>query len=248
MERRCPGASCQISVILLVAVLLFPIVAAGQFISTNVSVMGGASGSVVGSQTITTDINWDAVLADPDPTNLYTYEISSPINIMSEDNSTILATLDELTIAVKADPYILLDFSVTTPGYATAFTFTSDELTFDALKNSQAYAYASMGISTDGASVYGGYSMKTFTTLYNGSTWTDLLQTPITGEGTFDDSAGWEALPGHVSSMQSQFKFTLTDSALASGSSYYEVIGELVPEPATIVLLSLGGLLLRKRR
>ena len=230
-------------IIVLLALLLFPVIAVGQFVTITVDAEKDGDSSVATSRIITTDIDMDDVLANP--TTEYNYR-EAGINLMS-DGGVSLGVVD-VNLTIEGDPFVLLDFSVTT-GIAVAFTFTSQLETFDALMNCQAYAYASIGVSTDGAYVYGGQSAgKAFRTLYNGTLWNDILPTPLAGQGTYDDSVGYEAIPGIVSSMQSQFKFTLTENALASGSSYYEIIGDYVPEPATIALLGLGGLLLRKRK
>lgn len=244
MKVRHLRSNYRRGIVCLVVVLLFPIIAWGQFVTVTVDAVRESDG-LVGSVTIVSPIDWGDVLAGEDPYELHSY-VEYGVPIMAGEVSLGVA---DVTVGVKADPYISLDFSVTTPANAVAYTFTSSLLSFDELTATQGYAYASIGISTDGSQLFGGQSgLKAYKALYNGLTWKDMLQTPLEGEGTFDDFVNWETMPSNVSSMQAQFKFTLEGNSLASGSSYYEVIGELVPEPATIALLACGSLLLSRRR
>jgi len=163
-----------------------------------------------------------------------------------------LAIIEGLGVTVKADPVLQLGFTVTAGDYATAFSFSSDVLMIDPeLINTQGYAYANIGISTPGAELWGGYGMEAYQALYNGSTvFAELIDaSPLTGPGSFDENTGWVVIPGSVSSMQAKWQFTLSAEGMATGSSYYEIAGDPIPEPASILLLGLGGLaLLRKRR
>jgi len=184
-------------------------------------------------------------MANPDET--YTWWMQDPMPLGSG-----LGTIESVAISVKADPVVQLGFTVTAGDYATAFSFSSDVLIADPeLINTQGYAYANIGISTPFKDLWGGYGMEAYQALYNGSNvFTELLDaSPLTGPGTFDENTGWVAIAGNVSSMQAKWQFTLDAEGMATGSSYYEIAGDPIPEPASILLLGLGGLaLLRKRR
>jgi hypothetical protein len=56
-------------------------------------------------------------------------------------------------------------------------------------------------------------------------------------------SQGWSQIAGAVNNISTQIEFTLTAWDMASGTSSFEVI----PEPATGLLLVIGLLALRRR-
>ena len=120
---------------------------------------------------------------------------------------------------------------------------------FDPLINATGYAEAQIGINS-GHTLFGGYSGgKAYKALYDGSNvFANLVSPIIAPPWSGFESYGWQAMPD-VSSMQAKFQFILSAGGMASGNSYYEITGDVIPEPASILLLGLGGLaLLRKRR
>jgi hypothetical protein len=208
---------------------------------------------IKGSVTITTNIDWDVVRAG-DLRQTYTYIHNTSEPIMSGE--TVIGRIEALKIEVKGNPFVFADFTVSTPGGNPAlFIAKSNLLTFDPLMNVTGFASGNITLPTTGKTLVGGYSLKALRTLYNGvsdlggDTFADLISTPITGSDTVsDDTGGYIPIAGNVSSMQSVFKFQLQGDASASGNAYYDIEGDLVPEPMTIALLGLGGLFIRRRR
>lgn len=230
-------------IIVLITILLAPDVANSATISLDLEINGGETGDAVGYATIYTGIDWDEVLANPD--EVYTWWMVNPLAVAAENNPTeILAILDGISITIKADPVIELGFAVTAGDYDTAFSFSSPMLTFDPMVNPEARALASVTVGPDDTLI-GAYNYEAYRSLYNDTiVFADLLDTPVGWPGG-NEATGWQQIFGTVSSMQAKWRFTVTAEGIASGTSYYEII----PEPATLLLLGLGSLaLLRKRK
>lgn len=240
MRRKHIWSTGGTAIILLIAVLYSPALA--QLIQINVDLQGGESGSTAGHATVYADIDWDDVTANPDET--YTWWMPDPLAVAAENDPTnILGIIDGVSLAIKADPIVNLGFAVTAGDYTTAFSFSSTVLAFDPLTNPQALALASVTVG-NGDTLTGGYDFKAYRSLYNGSNiFADLVDTPVGWPGG-SESSGWQQISGTVSSIQAKWQFTLTADGSASGTANYEV----VPEPSTIILLGMGGLVLLRRR
>ncbi len=228
-----------------------------KYPGTNTSVNGSV---VVGSTTVPFDIQ---ILADDwttglDPVTQLPFYKWSLTGYEIMNGSTVVATIDSLDLLVDFDPYVRLNFAVSAGSADTTFLLNSSVVSFATLNNPLAYASAGLTLTGDGdgAAVTGLYSPgKSYKAIYNGSSLfgylsnsfsVELDNTATSSERKPLASGTWETIPGSVSSIQSQFNFTLSAADSASGTSRFEV---KVPEPATICMLSLGALvLLRKRR
>jgi hypothetical protein len=231
-----------VTITILITVLCAPNVARSVPIELDLEILGGDAGTTQGYATICTDIDWDEVLANPDEE--YTWWMPTSLVVTADnDSGEILAVLDGISVSIKADPVIELGFAVTAGDYDTAFSFSSPVLTFDPMVNPQARALASVTVGPDDTLI-GAYNYEAYRSLYNDSiVFTDLVDTPVGWPGG-SESTGWQQILGTVSSMQAKWRFTVTAEGIASGTSYYEII----PEPATVLLLGLGSLVLLRKR
>lgn len=170
---------------------------------------------------------------------------------------TKLLEVNTLNGELDGDPAVSLAFSVTAGAWDTAVTITSALVGFPAITNPDAYASASITVTDNngnGATVTGLFTgMKSYEARANGAAWADLIDLVTalpndseTGKGRRPVVSGaWETIPGAVSSIQAAYRFMLTAEDSASGTSRFEVV---VPEPAVLALLAMGGLALLRRR
>ncbi len=244
MKREC---ICGIGLAFLVAALIFPVVAVGQYL---IAIDYTVSGSPCKSGTITTDLDWDIIKANPNTTYVWNFQPSDPMKIDLGGGDS--AEIDGLSMSVKADPVINFGFSVIGGQSDTTFLLASNLLPVNpVLINAQGSARAT-GVSVADGTLTGNFSGgKVFQAVYNGGTvFADLVEGPLYDGDSVTASVGSTPISGSVSSMQSVWGFTLSGgNTSASGQSRFTITGTTIPEPATIALLGLGGLsLLRKRR
>ncbi|MBL7215853.1 MAG: hypothetical protein ISS71_09275 [Phycisphaerae bacterium] len=172
------------------------------------------------------------------------------IEVRAQDNQgLVLAKLDTMDLTIAEDPMVTLGFSVTAGSLWTAFSFTSPVVSFAPLTNpvGEAGGTVSKGSSDTIFGNYpGGGGNKVFRTLYNtngagagGTVFADI----IPGDTGFEE-VGPQIINDTVSSIHIKSGFLLSPDGIASGSSAFIVE---IPEPATVCLLGLGGLLLRKK-
>ena len=170
-----------------------------------------------------------------------------------------VATFDDgaitgLTLRMNADPEVGIEFGVRAGSLATTYSILSDIAVFGELVNPTAYASAAITLtdrSPAGATITGLYSGgKTYQARYNGSSvFANLVNGfAIPSESQTNSEAmppsGSQIITGALTSIESEFNFTLSARDSASGTSTFEV----VPEPVTFVLLGLSALALRRRK
>ncbi len=172
-----------------------------------------------------------------------------------------IATVDQLTLGFDGDPGVSLQFSVAAGVSTTNFTITSAVVNFAAINNPAAYASAGItltDVDSDGATLTGQLAGgKSYEAIYNGGTaWADLVNGIVASPDTTvvsserQPGAGRQLILAALTSIQSQFKFSVTPNDMASGTSRFDV-QEAIPEPGTLFLLGtgiIGGLGYWRRR
>jgi hypothetical protein len=225
----------------LIVVLFFPTAAVSQ---SNVIINVQASGSGTFTETFVTNIDWDDVYADP--LNRKTWNLPEAYTFDFGGGHT--ATIESLSVAVKADPKVELGFSAISANGDTDFLFTSDVLNFDPLTDVTANVYASASCLKGTTISAVDFPDKLCRALYNDTEIFADVMDPFSFPGGLPAYVE-EEIAGEVSSMQLMWSLNVNSGGHATGLSEFEITGTAIPEPATILLLGLGGLaLIRKRK
>lgn len=166
-----------------------------------------------------------------------------------------IAFIEKLKFSGKADPEIGTEFGVRAGSSNTTITISSGLETFAPLTNPAGYASAGVTLTdrtpTGTATITGLYANgKINQAKYNVSTaWVNLVDSfsvsggTLTSEGFYGTPENPIIINNTLINIESNFYFILSAGDSASGTSNFTVI----PEPATIALLSLGVLALRKK-
>jgi PEP-CTERM motif len=189
----------------------------------------------------------------------FTWNLPGPVDIKGQDNETVLATINNLTINLNGDPQAFVFFGVMAGPVPTAFSISSALVAFAPILNPQAVASGQLGVTDlngNGVTATGSFAggTKAFEARYNGPTvFADLVTTPVAA-GAFGSNSANEAFPlvgttpiaGLVGNIQVEFNFLLTAGDLASGTGVFTV----TPEPSSMALAMMGvtGFVLWARR
>lgn len=175
------------------------------------------------------------------------------------------AVFNDMQIGIRQDPAVVANFNVAAGIFNTTFTVTSSLVSFPTIVNGQAIASAAISV-TDSATFgdVGSVSLtglqpgaNAFSAIFNNGgspfTFADLIPGGVFAPGAggthvyVGQSASfpaYDAVPGSVTTIQSQFAFSLSRFDRAAGTSTFEII----PAPGAAALLALGGLSLSRRR
>ena len=230
--------------------------------SAAIASLAGKIVRVEAEETISGDSGFWEILLPPSPSDPFMWSLPSPINVYSTANpSNQLGRIDSLQVKLDGDPQVILNFAVVAGNTDTNFCIQSGTVSFSPLVNPLAVASAAITVTDndgDGAVLTGlEPGIRAYEARYNGSSvYADLIQTPLIATSFSSASlsdrmppvTGFLVIPGPVSSIESEFCFTLSANDSASGTSQFTV----VPEPTTWALLGTGLIALaavaRRRR
>jgi hypothetical protein len=183
--------------------------------------------------------------------------LGGPVEIRS-DSGALLVTLNEGSAFIQEDPTVALGFAVMAGSSDIVFSVSSSTVSFPTIFGATGRASAGVTLTESDGNTAGLTGLEAGGTLfaaeYNGGTGTfaNLLEGPYTESdafGTITDTdefpdGGAFGLVGDVSDISVRWSFELTANDQASGTSVFVV----VPTPAGLTLLALGGLVSRRRR
>jgi MYXO-CTERM domain-containing protein len=166
-----------------------------------------------------------------------------------------VATLDQATLTILGDPQITLNFAMTAGSLDTTVAISSAVLSYAPFVNPDGLASAGLTLTEsngDTATLTGlGGSGNAYVASYNAPPGTifaefvpQLYVSEQYGSASDSGSTGWLPISDTVANMQAQYSFLLTAGDQASGTSVFVII----PEPAGLALLALGGLVIGRRR
>ena len=199
---------------------------------------------------------FDPQYFDPER-GLYDWSLLAPVNMMAADGS-VIATLNTANEICHEDPDVTLNFNVSAGSVDTTFTISSAILGFSPISPAEGRASASVNATDlDDNGVFlmpaGTPGTGVYSSFYNsGTTFANLLLAGASapfGSASASDAfppIGFVPIGPTVTSINSQFHFSLSSGDVAGGTSLFRV--QAIPAPGAVGLLGLAGLLVSRRR
>jgi hypothetical protein len=186
-------------------------------------------------------------------TEVFDQPVQTTVEVLNASGNCI-ATIYQADSVFEPDPVVNLHFSVLAGSSDTTFTISSAVVSFPAITNPEAVASSSLtlnDIDGNGATLTGLESGgNVYKAVYNGGvSWAYLnssysFTNPYDSqvESNRDPTSGFSCPPDTITSIQSEYQFTLSANDQASGTSTFSV--QPIPEPLTLVgvLTGLAGL------
>jgi hypothetical protein len=193
---------------------------------------------------------------------VFTEPVLTQVEVLDASNNC-LAKIDELEFTYQDDPLVNLRFSVEAGSGDTTFTINSSVVGFTPMTDPNAVASSSLTLTDvdgNGATLTGlEAGDKAYRAIYNGgASWAYLNPTysvtePFGGdvESNRQPISGLQPVVDTLTSIQSEYMFTLSANDLASGTSTFNLAAPVVPEPLSFVAVLTGlvgiGTYVRKR-
>lgn len=191
----------------------------------------------------------------PEPAREHVWRAGGPLNFPGLPPEAGAPVIRDLSLELEGDPVVSLGYSATAGGFDTTFSISSATLSFPALIDPEGSAEADVtltdtggdgAVSLDLVSPRSGIAWSEYNDV---NTFAELIGPISVSDGggfsvTADEATGVQTISGSVSKIQTGVVFKLSARDNVTGRSRFEV----VPEPATVSLVILGGVALLRRR
>lgn len=215
------------------------------------------TGAILGSQI------WQSTLTDPRAEQSWG-SLTDASSVIGSGNFGGGVAIHGVRLGWDNNPEVSSAFNVSSGLSNTTFTINSAIVNFSATPITNGLGLASASITVTDSATFGnnfvGFSGlqpggNAFSAFYNGtsSIFANLIgSNSVSGPGATQSFSaqsagfpGYQLIPGVLTEIRSQFRFTLSASDRAAGTSFYDIV---IPAPGSAGLLALGGLVLARRR
>lgn len=182
------------------------------------------------------------------------WTLQNPVALLGNYGATV-GMLTNASFLLVGEESFYLSFDVMAGGSLTNFSVTTAALNFGSIDPAEATASAGISLTDkdgDGADLFGEFSPGAYQARYDGgaifSTLLPNFSATAYNTNTVNETTGAFALVGSpVSTIQSEFKFSVSANDGASGTSIF-VVRPYIPTPGTGALAFAGLALAARRR